>query len=137
MRRHLSRLAPTLFCSAAIFVAGTGAAMAGAHTGAGGKPKTPPTPEAFYEHTGFEGREQVLTDAVVKAIREARPNNGETLNFTPDQQRMLGLAVAKAIKTISNDTPYQPEMNDPPLKAPPTNIPFRQDRCPASTERHT
>ena len=92
-----------------------------------GKPKTPPTPDAFYEHTGFEGREQVLTDAVVKAVREARPNNGETLNFNPEQQRMLGLAVAKAIKTISNDTPYQHEMNDALIKAQLTTIQFAKD----------
>jgi len=93
----------------------------------GGKPKTPPTPDAFYKHTGFEGREQVLTDAIVKAIREAQPNNGETLNFTPDQQRMLGLAVAKAIKTISNSTPYQHEMNDALVKAHLTDIQFAKD----------
>jgi hypothetical protein len=92
-----------------------------------GKPKTPPNPEAFYEHTGFEGREQVLTDAVVKAVREAKPNNGETLNFNPGQQRMLGLAVAKAIKTISNDTPYQHEMNDALIKAHLTTIQFAKD----------
>jgi hypothetical protein len=93
-----------------------------------GKPKIPPTPDAFYEHTGFEGREQVLTDAIVKAIREAKPNEGETLNFTPDQQRMLGLAVARAIKTISNDTPYQHEMNDALVKAHLTNIQFGKDQ---------
>lgn len=126
MRPHLSPL-PTLLCSAALLLAGTAPALAGAHDGAGGKPKTPPTPEAFYEHTGFEGREQVLTDAVVKAVREAKPNNGETLNFNADQQRMLGLAVAKAIKTISNDTPYQHEMNDALVKAHLTNIQFAKD----------
>jgi hypothetical protein len=92
-----------------------------------GKPKTPPTPEAFYEHTGFEGREQVLTEAVTKAIREAKPNAGETLNFNPEQQQMLGLAVAKAIKTISNDTPYQHEMNDALVKALLTNLQFAKD----------
>jgi hypothetical protein len=91
------------------------------------KPKAPPAPEAFYEHTGFEGREQVLTDAIVKAVRDAGPKNGETLNFTPDQQRQLGLAVAKAIKTISNDTPYQHEMNDALIKAHLTTIQFAKD----------
>jgi hypothetical protein len=93
----------------------------------GGKPKTPPAPEAFYEHSGFEGREVVLADAIVKAIREARPMNGETLNFNADQQRMLGSAVAKAIKTISNDTPYQHEMNDALIKAHLTTIQFAKD----------
>jgi len=131
MRRHLSPFTPTLLYSAAVLLtgllAGTGTVLAGAHTGAGGKPKAPPTPDAFYEHTGFEGREQVLTDAITKAVREAKPNNGETLNFTPDQQRMLGLAVAKAIKTISNDTPYQHEMNDALVKAHLTNIQFAKD----------
>jgi len=91
------------------------------------KPRTPPAPDAFYEHTGFEGREQALTDAVVKAVRDAGPRNGETLNFTPAQQSMLGLAVAKAIKTISNDTPYQHEMNDALVKAQLTNIQFAKD----------
>lgn len=101
-------------------------AMAADAPGAG-KPKTPPAPEAFYEHTGFEGREQALTDAVVEAVREAQPKNGETLNFTPEQQRMLGLAVAKAIKTISNDTPYQHETNDALIKAHLTTIQFAKD----------
>lgn len=92
-----------------------------------GKPKAIPTPDSFYEHTGFEGREQVLTDAIVKAIRDARPNNGETLDFTPEQQRMLGLAVAKSIKTISNDTPYQHEPNDALVKAHLTTLQFAKD----------
>ena len=128
MRQRLSLVAPALLCSVVtVLLAGAGPVLAGAHAGAGGKPKPIPTPDAFYEHTGFEGREQVLTDAVVKAVREAKPNNGETLNFTPDQQRMLGLAVAKAIKTISNDTPYQHEMNDALVKAHLTNIQFAKD----------
>jgi hypothetical protein len=128
MRQRLSLVTLTLPCSVvALLLAGTGPVLAGAHDGAGGKPKTPPTPDAFYEHTGFEGREQVLTDAVVKAIREAKPNNGETLNFTAEQQKMLGLAVAKAIKTISNDTPYQHEPNDALVKALLTNIQFAKD----------
>ena len=91
------------------------------------KPRTPPAPDAFYEHTGFEGREQALTEAIVKAVRDAGPRDGETLNFTPAQQSMLGLAVAKAIKTISNDTPYQHEMNDALVKAQLTNIQFAKD----------
>ncbi len=102
--------------------------MAGGHSGGGdGKPRAIPTPDAFYEHTGFEGREQVLTDAIVKAIRDAKPNNGETLDFTPEQQRMLGLAVAKSIKTISNDTPYQHEPNDALVKAHLTTVQFAKD----------
>jgi hypothetical protein len=92
------------------------------------KPRTPPAPEAFYEHTGFEGREQALTEAIVKAVRDAGPRDGETLNFTPAQQSMLGLAVAKAIKTISNDTPYQHEMNDALVKAQLTTIQFAKDK---------
>ncbi len=127
MRQTALRLTTTLLCSAGLLVAGTAPALAGAHAGAGGKPKVPPTPEAFYEHTGFEGREQVLTDAVVKAIRDAKPAAGETLNFTPAQQRMLGNAVGKAIKTISNDTPYQHEMNDALIKAHLTNLQFAKD----------
>ena len=122
MRQHLTLLAATLLCGVTALAADGPPAGPG-----GGKPKTPPTPDAFYKHTGFEGREQVLTDAIVKAIREAQPNNGETLNFTPDQQRMLGLAVAKAIKTISNDSPYQHEMNDALVKAHLTDIQFAKD----------
>ncbi|MEO7387617.1 MAG: hypothetical protein ABIX37_11825 [Gammaproteobacteria bacterium] len=125
MPQNLSSLATTLLCSATVFVAGTASTLAA--DGAGGKPKAPPAPEAFYEHTGFEGREQVLTDAIVKAVREAKPSNGETLDFTPDQQRQLGLAVAKAIKTISDDWPYQHEMNDALIKAHLTNIQFAKD----------
>ena len=117
--RALPALAAGLFF-AAMTIAADGPPPAG-------RPKTPPTPDAFYEHTGFEGREQVLADAVVKAVREARPNTGETLNFTPEQQRMLGVAVGKAIKTISNDTPYQHEMNDALVKAHLTNIQFAKD----------
>lgn len=117
--RALSALVPGLLV-AAMTLAADGPPVSG-------KPKTPPTPDAFYEHTGFEGREQVLTDAVVKAVREAKPDNGETLNFTPGQQRMLGLAVAKAIKTISNDTPYQHEMNDALIKAHLTTIQFAKN----------
>ena len=115
------RTTPAILATlAATFLPGAGAI-------ADDKPRTPPAPEAFYEHTGFEGREQVLTGAVVKAVRDAEPRNGETLNFTPDQQRMLGLAVAKAIKTISNDTPYQHEMNDALVKAQLTTIQFAKD----------
>lgn len=130
MRRHPSLLRSVLLCSVTSLVvtllAGPGPASA-ADGPPGGKPRTPPAPEAFYEHTGFEGRQQALTDSVVKAVRDARPANGETLNFTPEQQRMLGVAVAKAIKTISNDTPYQHEMNDALVKAHLTNIQFAKD----------
>jgi hypothetical protein len=121
MRTTLLTLA-VLLCSANAF--------AGAHDGApagASKPKPIPTPDQFYEHTGFEGREAALTEAIVKAVRDAKPNNGETLNFNADQQKMLGLAVAKAIKTISNDTPYQHEMNDALVKAHLTNIQFAKD----------
>ena len=119
------------FCSAlavlatGLFFSATTMAADGPPSGA--RPKTPPTPDAFYEHTGFEGREQALTEAIVKAVREAQPKNGETLNFTPDQQRMLGQAVGKAIKTISNDSPYQHEMNDALIKAHLTSIQFAKD----------
>ena len=120
-----SLLSTALLCSLPFLA--DGAALA-AGSAPGGKPRTPPSPESFYEHTGFEGREQALADAIVRAIREARPTNGETLDFNADQQRMLGLAVAKAIKTISNDTPYQHEMNDALVKAQLTNIQFAKDR---------
>ena len=127
MRSTASLVSAGLLCSVGLVFAATGPALAGAHTGAGGKPKAPPAPDAFYEHTGFEGREQVLTDAITKAIREAKPRDGEPLNFTPAQQQMRGAAVGKAIKTISNDTPYQHEMNDALVKAQLTTIQFAKD----------
>jgi hypothetical protein len=102
-------------------------AFAGAHVDSSGKPKPPPTPSAFYEHTGFDGREAELGAAVVEAIRKAKPENGEGLNFSPAQTQMLGLAVGKAIKTISNDTPYQHEMNDALVKAQLTALQFAKD----------
>jgi hypothetical protein len=105
----------------------TTTAFAGAHQGSGGKPKEIPTPTNFYEHTGFDGREAQLGAAVVEAIRKAKPENGEGLNFNPAQTEMLGLAVAKAIKTISNDTPYQHEMNDALVKAQLTAMQFAKD----------
>lgn len=115
----------TSLATTILFCAGAATAADGGSDA--GRPKTPPAPEAFYEHTGFEGREQVLTEAVVKAVRDAQPKNGETLNFSAEQQRMLGQAVAKAIKTISNDTPYQHEMNDALIKAQLTTIQFAKD----------
>jgi hypothetical protein len=105
----------------------TSTAFAGAHVDSGGKPKALPTPSEFYEHTGFDGREAQLGAAVVEAIRKAGPENGEGLNFSPAQTEMLGLAVAKAIKTISNDTPYQHEMNDALVKAQLTALQFAKD----------
>ena len=123
---------PTLFASAGPLLAAAialaaGPAFAGAHTGSGGKPKEIPTPDKFYEHTGFDGREAELGAAVVEAIRKAKPENGEGLNFNAKQTEMLGLAVGKAIKTISNDTPYQHEMNDALVKAQLTALQFAKD----------
>ena len=127
--RQTHRLVAVLLVSTAGLLAGPVLAAEGPPPGAGGgKPKTPPAPDAFYMHTGFEGRQQVLTDAVTKAIREAKPANGESLDFTAEQQQMLGVAVAKAIKTISDDSPYQHEMNDALVKAHLTNIQFAKDR---------
>ena len=127
--RQTPRLATALLVAAAGLLAGPVLAADGPPPGAGGgKPKTPPAPEAFYMHTGFEGREQALTDAITRAIRDAKPANGETLDFTAEQQRMLGVAVAKAIKTISDDSPYQHEMNDALVKAHLTNIQFAKDQ---------
>jgi hypothetical protein len=113
----------TLVCSALL----AAPAIAADRPAGAGKPKAIPTPSAFYEHTGFDGREAQLGAAVVEAIRTAKPENGEGLNFNPAQTEMLGLAVAKAIKTISNDTPYQHEMNDALVKAHLTAIQFAKD----------
>lgn len=108
-----------------------GIALAGpaalAADGAPGKPRTPPSPESFYERSGFEGREAELGAVVMDAIRKAGPAGGEGANFNPEQVRMMGVAVSKAIKTISNDTPYQHEMNDALVKAHLTNIQFAKD----------
>lgn len=106
-------------------------ALAGAHGGGeapagGGRPI--PEPDAFYYHTGFDGREAQLGAAVVEAIRKAGPERGEGLNFSPEQQRMLGQAVAKAIKTLSNDGQYQHEINDALVKAELTKIQFAKDK---------
>lgn len=89
--------------------------------------KAPPEPESFYEKSGFEGRTDELSKAVMEAIRKAGPANGEALDFTPEQQRMLGTAVARAIKTIRNDSPYQHEMNDALVKAELTKLQFALD----------
>lgn len=94
---------------------------------ADGPPKAPPSPDTFYNKTGFEGRQEVLTAAVVEAIRKAGPAQGQTLDFTPAQQQMLGVATAKAIKTISDDSPYQHEMNDALVKAHLTTLQFAKD----------
>ena len=94
----------------------------------GGPAKSPPAPEDFYQHSGFEGREQVLSDAILQTLRTAGPTSGEGLNFTPDQQRMLGAAVARAIKTISVNAPYQHETNDALVKAHLTNLQFAKDQ---------
>jgi hypothetical protein len=115
--------ASTLLCSLLLAVP----AVAADRPAGAGKPKEIPTPSAFYEHSGFDGREAQLGAAVVEAIRKAKPENGEGLNFNPAQTEMLGLAVAKAIKTISNDTPYQHEMNDALVKAHLTALQFAKD----------
>lgn len=99
----------------------------GSLVAADGPPKALPTPDTFYVKTGFEGRQEVLTEAVVEAIRKAGPAQGQTLNFTPAQQQMLGVATAKAIKTISDDSPYQHEMNDALVKAHLTTLQFAKD----------
>jgi hypothetical protein len=64
----------------------------------------------------------------MEAVRKAGPKNGEGSDFTPAQVEMLGLAVGKAIKTISNNGVYQHEMNDALVKALLTNLQFAKDR---------
>ena len=98
MRQTLSPVPTALLCSVALLMAGTAPVLAGAHGGAGGKPKTPPTPDAFYEHTGFEGREQVLTDAITKAVL-AYWNGGAAFGnrLLPGLLLMVGAAWAAAL----------------------------------------
>lgn len=90
-------------------------------------PSSPPPPADFYTRSGFEGREAVLGAAVMEAIRKAGPTNGEGLDFSPAQQQMLGLSVARAIQTISVTEPYQHEMNDAVVKAQLTALQFAKD----------
>ena len=90
-------------------------------------PTAPPPPKDFYTHSGFDGREAELGSAVMGAIRKAGPANGEALDFSPVQQEMLGLAVARAIQTISVADPYQHEINDAVVKAQLTALQFAKD----------
>lgn len=122
-RTPAGRCTATLLCGLLVAVP----ALAADRPAGAGKPKEIPTPSAFYEHTGFDGREAELGAAVVEAIRRTKPENGEGLNFNAAQTGMLGLAVAKAIKTLSNDTPYQHEMNDALVKAHLTALQFAKD----------
>jgi hypothetical protein len=116
-----NRRAAVTACACLLLLATT----AGAAKGPPAKP--PPDPADFYHHTGFDGREADLGAAVVEAIRKAGPENGEGLGFNPAQQQMLGVAVAKAIKTISDSKPYQHETNDALVKAHLTAIQFAKD----------
>jgi len=115
--------------AAMLFSAG---ALAGAHTGAGGGAPSAdgyigPSPESFYWRHGFEGRLDELTSTIMKAIQEAGPNPGDELELSPEQEAMLGRTVARAIKTIRNDVPYQHEGNDALIKATLTEIQFAKD----------
>lgn len=90
-------------------------------------PKTPPAPKDFYTHSGFDGRIPELGAAVMDAIRKARPANGEALDFTPAQQEVMGLAVARAIQVTEVTDPYQHELNDAVVKAQLTALQFAKN----------
>ncbi len=90
-------------------------------------PKTPPPPDQFYTHSGFDGREAQLGTAVMEAIRKAGPDKGQVLSFTPEQQATVGLAVARAIQVISVTEPYQHELNDAVVKAQLTALQFAKN----------
>jgi hypothetical protein len=90
-------------------------------------PTAPPPPKDFYTHSGFDGREAELGAAVMEAIRKAGPAGGDALSFDAAQQRMLGVAVARAIQTLSVEDPYQHEMNDAVVKAQLTALQFAKD----------
>lgn len=90
-------------------------------------PTAPPPPKDFYTHSGFDGREAQLGAAVMDAIRKAKPAGGDALSFDAAQQKMLGVAVARAIQTLSVEDPYQHEMNDAIVKAQLTGLQFAKD----------
>ena len=90
-------------------------------------PKAPPPPDQFYTHSGFEGREAELGQAVMDAIRKAGPDRGIVGTFTPAQQATVGLAVARAIQVISVTEPYQHELNDAVVKAQLTALQFAKN----------
>jgi hypothetical protein len=90
-------------------------------------PKAPPPPDQFYTHSGFDGREAELGKAVMEAVRKAGPDRGIALQFTPEQQETVGLAVARAIQVISVTEPYQHELNDAVVKAQLTALQFAKN----------
>lgn len=90
-------------------------------------PKAPPPPADFYTHSGFDGRVTELGRAVMEAIRKVGPDKGIALDFTADQQDMIGLAVARAIQVVSVTDPYQHELNDAVVKTQLTALQFAKD----------
>ncbi|MBM4195672.1 MAG: hypothetical protein FJ197_01055 [Gammaproteobacteria bacterium] len=90
-------------------------------------PKAPPPPDQFYTHSGFEGREAELGNAVMEAIRKAGPERGVATQFNAEQQADVGLAVARAIQVISVTEPYQHELNDALVKAQLTALQFAKN----------
>lgn len=90
-------------------------------------PTAPPPPKDFYTHSGFDGREAELGAAVMDAIRKAKPAGGDALSFDAAQQKMLGVAVARAIQALSVEDPYQHETNDAVVKAQLTALQFAKD----------
>lgn len=107
------------------------AALAGGHTGGSSAPGADgymgPAPDSFYYRHGFEGRLDEFTKVLMEAIEKAGPTDGAGLDLTPEQQAMLGRSVARVIKTIRNDQPYQHEANDALIKATLTSIQFAKD----------
>jgi len=115
--------------AAMLFSAG---ALAGGHTGAGGGAPSAdgysgPAPESVYFRHGFEGRLDELTATIMAAIEEAGPNPGDEIDFSPEQQALLGRGVARVIKTLRNDGAYQHEGNDALVKATLTTIQYGKD----------
>lgn len=107
------------------------AALAGGHTGGSSAPGADgfvgPAPDSFYWRHGFEGRLDEFTKVLMDAIEKAGPTDGAGLDLSPEQQAMLGRSVARVIKTIRNDVPYQHEANDALIKATLTTIQFAKD----------
>ncbi|MCC5794691.1 MAG: hypothetical protein JJT85_08135 [Chromatiales bacterium] len=112
---------------ALVFSAG---ALAGGHTG-GGAPGADgfvgPSPDSFYWRHGFEGRTTEMAEAIVATLKAMEPTGGVTLDFTPEQTELLGRNLARVIKTVRNDVPYQHEGNDALIKATLTSIQFAKD----------
>jgi hypothetical protein len=66
-------------------------------------------------YSGFEGKEDILGAAVVKAINEASEEIGASNDFS-EMEYEVGLYSSKMIKTLVSNSAYQHEMSDALVK---------------------